>query len=71
VILFFIQISRIFVQFYVTFMFLFSSNVVYLETADTSKAHSGAITVQKKRSEPNNTRNADMIQHVKMTVRRH
>ena len=48
-----------------------SSNVVYSGTIDTGKAQNGAITVQKKRSEPNNTRNADMIQHVKMTVRRH
>ncbi|MQM73311.1 MAG: DUF2271 domain-containing protein [Eubacteriaceae bacterium] len=47
------------------------SNVVYSGTVDTGKAQNGAITVQKKRSEPNNTRNADMIQHVKMTVRRH
>jgi hypothetical protein len=46
------------------------SNVVYSGTVDTSKVHSGAVTLKKKRSEPNNTRNADMIGHVKIIDRR-
>ena len=45
------------------------SNVVYTGTVDTGKATSGPIEAVLKRSEPDNTKNATMLQNVKMSVK--
>ena len=45
------------------------SNAVYTGTIDTGKATAGPIDVVLKRSEPDNTKNATMLQNVKMSVK--
>lgn len=45
------------------------SNAVYTGAVDLSKATAGPIEVVLKRSEPDNPKNASMIQNVKMWVR--
>ena len=45
------------------------SNAVYTGTVDTGKATAGPIEVVLKRSEPDNTKNATMLQNVKMSVK--
>ena len=45
------------------------SNVVYTGAVDLSRPASGEIAVTMKRSEPDNTKNASMIQNVKMSIR--
>ena len=45
------------------------SNVVYTGAVDLSKAVPGELTVTMKRSEPDNPKNASMIQNVKMSVK--
>lgn len=45
------------------------SNVVYTGAVDTGKATAGLIEVVLKRSEPDNTKNATMLQNVKMSIR--
>ena len=44
------------------------SNVVYTGTVDLPQSTSGEITVTIKRSEPDNPKNANMIQDVKMSM---
>lgn len=45
------------------------SNVVYIGAVDSSQPTSGEITVAIKRSEPDNPKNASMIQNVNMSVK--
>ena len=45
------------------------SNVVYTGAVDIGKATPGPIEVVLKRSEPDNTKNATMLQDVKMSVK--
>lgn len=45
------------------------SNVVYSGAVDSSQPTSGEITVAIKRSEPDNPKNANMIQNVNMSVK--
>ena len=45
------------------------SNVVYTGAVDTGKATAGPIEVTLKRSEPDNTKNATMLQNVRMIVK--
>lgn len=45
------------------------SNVVYTGAVDLSQPAHGEIAVTMKRSEPDNSKNANMIQNVKMSVK--
>ncbi|MBO7047658.1 MAG: DUF2271 domain-containing protein [Spirochaetia bacterium] len=45
------------------------SNVIYTGAVDLSQPALGEIAVTMKRSEPDNTKNASMIQNVKMSVK--
>lgn len=45
------------------------SNVVYTGAVDLSQPAHGEIAVTMKRNEPDNTKNANMIQNVKMSVK--
>lgn len=45
------------------------SNAVYTGTVDIGKATAGPLEVVLKRSEPDNTKNATMLQNVKMSVK--
>ena len=45
------------------------SNVVYTGAVDLPQPASGEITITMKRSEPDNPKNANMIQNVKMSVK--
>ncbi len=49
--------------------FFAGSNAVYTGTIDLSKATTGPLDVVLERSEPDNSKNANMIQNVKMSVK--
>ena len=49
--------------------FFAGSNAVYTGTIDLSKATTGPLDVVLERSESDNSKNANMIQNVKMSVK--